>query len=975
MNKPLTLCLVVLWISTKAQFTISPFVNGQNANLTATVGLLTNAGGKFDEYSTPTGTAASQNHVGTSHATIVRYGGQLLEENAQLNGLMTNTASNIYRMVNDYVEKATAIFANGMEPALTLPIHPAWDEDATTPKDTLFSTIGGFCATFVQEVNNRLQATLGKVCRYWIYSNEPQLAGGPHNYVNADAPKRIFRYISSMHSAAMSVWQSTWTATNSGTLPAVPQFIGPELAGLDNYNHGNGLNRLTEQLLGVWSPGGGGTNTAVDTMYSIRRMITHFSWHDYPFNDQARPDPNFPAPTRQNVINRIANPVLVIAATFSTSTLAAQIASVQGWLGTGSPIKMGITEYNITHKNRVLDNINTPTISAFDPTYYNSDSTHRQGANSFLAAQFYAEYISYVIQSGNVEMVNFWSGLEGTNSATSIPNYMTNVGYLNSDPSKFGGVGAKKPSYHAFKMMGYLRGELYRGTAKSFSQYDTTGIFAQYQNGVKTFGAAEPAGIRIIVINHTDSSFDYHVNFSPSGGNVTGRATLNFTAMASAPSLTASIGTFTYNGADTIPARSIVMLQFDCHGNFMTQRNYTQWMARANPPMEPALRVIGPVVLNYGVLDCDHPGGISGTFGSDTYSKDTLYIKEDITVAPGQNLTLDSCLVVMSPGTKITTTEGTAVHIKNSVLVGCGQSDWIGIQMSGFNLPNESLKLENSFIVGAATGVQLYKIPKVLIKQTTFVGRSHAVVMDACSSFTITQNLMVCMDEAAISTKNTTSRKNFITMNQMWDVYEGFHSENDLLDSLTYGCNDHKFYNNAVYTFNSTVADQGDPSGITSAGNNFYNMNTTEPTNYWTSVGGNTPTYFWGPMSFVEFSYFTPMTINTASAMVDPLCSMLFSNDCPDFQIPLSVKKNGEQLQLEMTVYPNPSNGDFTLEIKDSQEKYQMSIYDIMGRLLESREIDFSRESSVKFEIKMRGMYIVNLSNEKNRITKKVIVN
>ncbi len=259
-----------------AQTQIYPFVVGQNANLTKAVGTKTNAGGRLDNYWQKTGPYQDTNYVGYSHATIIRYGGNLLEENAQLDGTLTISSSNISRVVNDYIEKALAIFANDLEPALTIPMHPSSDENALpNASDTLFTIIGGQAANFVRAINDSLQAKVGKVCRYWIYSNEPQL-NGIHSYTNADAPKRIYRYISAMHGAAMSVWQSTWTSSVSGPT-ATPKFIGPELAGLDNYDHQNGLDKLTEQLLGVFSP----INPSLAAQYSIKPFITHFSWHDY----------------------------------------------------------------------------------------------------------------------------------------------------------------------------------------------------------------------------------------------------------------------------------------------------------------------------------------------------------------------------------------------------------------------------------------------------------------------------------------------------------------------------------------------------------------------------------------------------------------------------------------------------------------------------------------------------------------------
>ncbi len=138
-------CVLLITMSLMSQCAwsqaISPFVNGQNLNLTDTVGVLTNAGGKFQDFHRKTGPKSDSNFVAFSHVVAMRYGGELLEVNAPLDGLPNNPNDNISKMIKDYISKAIQMYDNNIEPLMTLPMNKNHD-DRALPNDTMFTTIG-----------------------------------------------------------------------------------------------------------------------------------------------------------------------------------------------------------------------------------------------------------------------------------------------------------------------------------------------------------------------------------------------------------------------------------------------------------------------------------------------------------------------------------------------------------------------------------------------------------------------------------------------------------------------------------------------------------------------------------------------------------------------------------------------------------------------------------------------------------------
>ena len=77
------------------------------------------------------------------------------------------------------------------------------------------------------------------------------------------------------------------------------------------------------------------------------------------------------------------------------------------------------------------------------------------------------------------------------------------------------------------------------------------------------------------------------------------------------------------------------------------------------------------------------------------------------------------------------------------------------------------------------------------------------------------------------------------------------------------------------------------------------------------------------------------------------------------------------------SVYPNPSKGNFMLELRGVEsDVYTIIVTDILGKDILVRTIDVKEFSKENIDISTfsKGTYLLNISNSTSSITKKLIV-
>lgn len=80
------------------------------------------------------------------------------------------------------------------------------------------------------------------------------------------------------------------------------------------------------------------------------------------------------------------------------------------------------------------------------------------------------------------------------------------------------------------------------------------------------------------------------------------------------------------------------------------------------------------------------------------------------------------------------------------------------------------------------------------------------------------------------------------------------------------------------------------------------------------------------------------------------------------------------KLFKNVTIYPNPSNGNFTLAIEEFKDsEYNLNIIDVTGKTVHS-ELIYSSQSTINLNKVSKGIYFVQLSDGSNKVVKRIVI-
>lgn len=106
--------------------------------------------------------------------------------------------------------------------------------------------------------------------------------------------------------------------------------------------------------------------------------------------------------------------------------------------------------------------------------------------------------------------------------------------------------------------------------------------------------------------------------------------------------------------------------------------------------------------------------------------------------------------------------------------------------------------------------------------------------------------------------------------------------------------------------------------------------------------------------------------------------SMAYVNVVPPQTILTSLISNFGKTQTDMIIYPNPSNGEFELMIKDlNQSNAVIEIYSVTGQLINTSSADISNGSlykQISLKDQANGVYFIKVKTNEGLITKKIIL-
>lgn len=785
-----------------------------------------------------------------------------------------------------------------------------------------------YAAQIVTQLNTAGPAYGTSFVQHFIIGNEPELGGWSYQ----DIYNNLSTFGYAMRQANLGISYNQNYPYNQ--VPIL--IVGPELSYYDSQSTG-AVATFTSPTsnLNLIDP-------SKNTVDASNPVVDIFTFHYYAFVDEAVPDNWILTPNRTNVIATLQS-----STTYPNSQPKPSFSShLQGFKSANPTIKIGITEANICLGND-MNNVQT------------DDSDSGNGANGFIAGQFWAELMA-VSAADKVELLNFWSVKEGQGGAQ-------NRGFLDTRTGK---VNKKKSTYHHYNMVA----KNFSGTA--YLGNKTSGP----DNNFKVFASQGCSGRAVMVMNQntgsTASNFD--INFY----NTTQ------TAVTGEYKYKINMG-WNFTLTDAIDPNSSRVYVYDAMGILVKTIDYslsdysgdiapttTPNSSNPTPYGCPKAKKLVNSNVSAGYLNRCIPDTATGTkiYNNQTLSSslaitDTAWIIGTLTVPNRVTLRIDSAEIVMSPSASIVVESGGELIIDGAYIHGCNNQTWAGIQAT---TTANTLKITNSTITDAlvtlnAVSASEIEITNNLFSNDTLTNGTAGIKLEYCKNFTITSNEIISYD-LGISTNNSARENNcYIQENLIYDVNYGFYSENDSHDYLDINCNGFSYNSGGIKAHSSTLKDQGTKDY--GAGNYFISNSTNS--NHQFDHDGNSITYYCDPSRAFVLHAGGGYAVTTSTAGADADCSG------HGFRMIKNETANGVA-DLFLSCAPNPTSGklNFTYLLVDQTIQYKLVLRNVLGVEVAGYNLP---KNSTSFETDIsslaNGIYFYTLySGTKPLSTKKIVV-
>jgi len=176
-------------------------------------------------------------------------------------------------------------------------------------------------------------------------------------------------------------------------------------------------------------------------------------------------------------------------------------------------------------------------------------------------------------------------------------------------------------------------------------------------------------------------------------------------------------------------------------------------------------------------------------------------------------------------------------------------------------------------------------------------------------------------------------------------------------------------------TVNSYIVVDDVPTASFSA-----NSDTTHVTFLNTSMGGTNPTYLWDFGDGMTSTDVTPSHDYPAGGTY--IVSLTVTNDCGtetfEMTIVLTTATNEITFLEEFLLFPNPSDGQFTIVLKgEPKDDLHINLINIIGQYIHQEEVDFTSgqlNKTFNFDRLPVGTYIIELKSNQQVSYKKVVI-
>jgi hypothetical protein len=433
------------------------------------------------------------------------------------------------------------------------------------------------------------------------------------------------------------------------------------------------------------------------------------------------------------------------------------------------------------------------------------DGLNQNGANGFIAGQFWAEMMGIGMEEG-LNFLNFWSVIEGAGS-----NNFDNIGYINATSGNASlADGDRKSTYWHFKMMAdYMSsGVFYPGN--SFSLDNTSPV-----SDIKAYATFTGSSGTIMVMNQTSSDHTCRIWLE------------NVDTHVPDIGVTFDAGINKYLPLIYLPKNSTEwILLNEC--NEMTARYvYTQGIYQIWPGTAPGqVSYLNGCPVHNGCPDLERVYNDS-TISTHEIKADKAMIKGTLTIPNGDTLTLDNAEIIMDADSKINVAAGGKLIIRDSKIHSCEGNIWRGIYLKGQASVQQQLQIDRSNLSDADTLIFADSTRNIRIEDSYFSHSANCIFLNHNTAFKINRNLFENIAYPVYTLNNLTALGSTvvdtvseITENNFEIPITGIQMDSSNHSYLNISCN---LFNNyqayGIYATNSVLKDQG--TSAIGAGNQF----------------------------------------------------------------------------------------------------------------------------------------------------------
>ena len=142
-------------------------------------------------------------------------------------------------------------------------------------------------------------------------------------------------------------------------------------------------------------------------------------------------------------------------------------------------------------------------------------------------------------------------------------------------------------------------------------------------------------------------------------------------------------------------------------------------------------------------------------------------------------------------------------------------------------------------------------------------------------------------------------------------------------------------------------------------------------------AGAGPYTYEWSTLETTQTIVVSSSTFDTVeySVLITDTVSMCQAIDTVNVTFD-DCSSISELTGSNVSVYPNPSNGNFIVSLSNISEQISVQVVDMQGRLIYSKieGLKAGKENVISLDNVERGVYLISVSSDKGRYTQSIVI-